>query len=68
MDMDSGILLGLAVAITPTNLALCFFGCLLGTAVGVLPGIGPLATMAMLLPVTFYLSPVGALIMLSGVF
>jgi TctA family transporter len=68
MDLDSGILLGLTVAITPTNLALCFFGCLLGTAVGVLPGIGPLATMAMLLPVTFYLSPVGALIMLSGVF
>lgn len=68
MEFDTGILHGLSVAITPTNLALCFIGCLLGTAVGVLPGIGPLATMAMLLPVTFYLSPVGALIMLSGVF
>lgn len=68
MTVDSGIIHGLLIAATPNNLALCFLGCLLGTAVGVLPGIGPLATMAMLLPVTFYLTPVGALIMLSGVF
>jgi TctA family transporter len=60
--------LGFSVALTPTNLALCLAGCLLGTLIGVLPGIGPSATVAMLMPVTFHLSPVGALIMLAGVF
>ncbi len=60
--------MGLSVAITPTNIALCLVGALAGTLVGVLPGIGPLATIAMLLPVTFGLPPVGALIMLAGVF
>jgi len=60
--------LGFSVALTWQNLALCLAGCVLGTAIGVLPGIGPLTTMAMILPVTFWLPPVGALIMLSGVF
>ena len=60
--------LGFSVAFSPTNLALCFAGCLLGTLIGVLPGIGPSATVAMLMPVTFWLPPVGALIMLAGVF
>jgi TctA family transporter len=60
--------LGFGVAMTPTNLGLCLLGCLLGTLVGVLPGIGPTATVAMLMPITFYLEPTGALIMLSGVF
>jgi putative tricarboxylic transport membrane protein len=64
----SNIALGFSVALTPENLALCMTGCLLGTLIGVLPGIGPTATVAMLLPVTFALSPVGALIMLAGVF
>jgi putative tricarboxylic transport membrane protein len=64
----SNIALGFSVALTPTNLALCLAGCLLGTLIGVLPGIGPTATVAMLMPVTFALSPVGALIMLAGVF
>jgi TctA family transporter len=68
MDLITNLALGLGIAVSPTNLALCFIGCLLGTAIGVLPGIGPLATMAMLLPVTFYLPPVGAIIMLAGVF
>jgi putative tricarboxylic transport membrane protein len=60
--------MGFAVALTWQNLLLCFIGCLLGTIIGVLPGIGPLTTMAMVLPFTFWLGPVGALIMLSGVF
>jgi len=59
---------GFSVAMTPTNLGLCLVGCLLGTLVGVLPGIGPTATVAMLMPITFYLEPTGALIMLAGVF
>ena len=64
----SNIALGFSVALTPGNLALCLAGCLLGTVIGVLPGIGPSATVAMLVPITFYLPPVGALIMLAGVF
>ena len=60
--------MGFGIALTWQNIGLCLFGCVLGTAIGVLPGIGPLTTMAMILPVTFWLSPVGALIMLSGVF
>ncbi len=67
-EIFDNLLLGLSVAITPTNIALCLAGALAGTLVGVLPGIGPLATIAMLLPITFGLPPVGALIMLAGVF
>ena len=67
-DILANIIMGFGVALTWQNIGLCFFGCLVGTAIGVLPGIGPLTTMALLLPVTFWLSPVGALIMLSGVF
>ena len=59
---------GFVVAATPTNIGLCLLGCLVGTLVGVLPGIGPLATIAMLLPITFGLPPVGALIMLAGIY
>ena len=68
LDILSNIIMGFGVALTWENIALCFLGCVIGTAIGVLPGIGPLTTMAMILPVTFWLSPVGALIMLSGVF
>lgn len=67
-DIFANLLFGLSIAVTPTNIALCLIGALAGTLVGVLPGIGPLATIAMLLPVTFGLPPVGALIMLAGVF
>src|SRR5262249_60580547 len=67
-DILSNIVMGFGVALTWQNIALCFLGCVIGTAIGVLPGIGPLTTMAMILPLTFWLSPVGALIMLSGVF
>ena len=52
----------------PINIFLCLVGALVGTLVGVLPGVGPLATIAMLLPITFGLHPVGALIMLAGIY
>jgi TctA family transporter len=60
--------IGFGVALTPLNLLYCFMGVLLGTLIGVLPGIGPVATIAMLLPVTFTLPPVSALIMLAGIY
>ena len=64
----SGLMHGLAIAIEPWNLFYCFVGCLLGTMIGVLPGIGPLNAIAMLLPISFYLTPVSALIMLAGIY
>jgi len=64
----ANITMGFGIALSWQNIGLCFIGCLLGTAIGVLPGIGPLTTMAMILPFTFWLTPTGALIMLSGVF
>src|SRR5881409_3703687 len=60
--------LGFGVALSLQNLFYCFMGVVLGTLIGVLPGIGPVATIAMLLPVTFTLSPVAALIMLAGIY
>ena len=60
--------LGLETALTPANLLFCLIGVALGTAVGVLPGIGPTATIAMLLPITFTFEPVAALIMLAGIY
>ena len=68
VDLFQFLSLGLSVAFSIENLGLVFLGCLLGTLIGVLPGVGPLATFAMLLPVTYYLPPIGALIMLSGVY
>jgi putative tricarboxylic transport membrane protein len=59
---------GLQIAAQPANLLFCFVGVLCGTMIGVLPGIGPVATIAMLLPVTFYLDPVPALTMLAGIY
>src|SRR2546429_5763888 len=52
----------------PMNILLCLIGAVVGTLIGVLPGIGPLATIAMLLPITFGLPPVAALIMLAGIY
>ncbi|MBI3937338.1 MAG: tripartite tricarboxylate transporter permease [Betaproteobacteria bacterium] len=60
--------LGFSTAISLANLAYCFVGVFVGTLIGVLPGIGPLAAIAMLLPITFNLPPVGALIMLAGIY
>lgn len=68
MDAFEHLILGFGVALTPLNLLYCFAGTFLGTLIGVLPGIGPLATIAMLLPITFNLEPTGALIMLAGIY
>src|SRR5437868_11410936 len=68
MELFSNLALGFGVALTPTNLLMCLIGALVGTLVGVLPGIGTIATVAMLLPITFGLPPVGALIMLAGIY
>jgi putative tricarboxylic transport membrane protein len=67
-DVIANLGLGLSVALTLNNVALCFLGCLIGTLVGVLPGVGPVATIAILLPVTLSLDPTGALIMLAGIY
>jgi TctA family transporter len=68
MDVLANLVLGFQTAMSLSNLLYCLIGVFLGTAVGVLPGIGPIATIAMLLPVTFGLPPVSALIMLSGIY
>ncbi|KKB80893.1 hypothetical protein VW35_01450 [Devosia soli] len=68
MDIIGYLGLGFSVALDPINILYCFIGVLLGTLVGVLPGIGPTATIAMLLPITFSLSPAAALIMLAGIY
>jgi len=68
MDLISNLSLGFGVAFTPINLLYAFIGCVLGTLIGVLPGIGPVATIAMLLPATYALPPVSALIMLAGIY
>ena len=67
-DLGSNLYLGLSVALTMQNLFWCFVGAVVGTAIGVLPGVGPVATMALLLPVTYYLPAEGALIMLAGIY
>jgi TctA family transporter len=66
--LQGSLLLGFGVALTPVNLVYCLVGVTLGTLIGVLPGIGPVATIAMLLPATFGLPPVAALIMLAGIY
>src|SRR5579862_2162677 len=68
LDLLHNLALGFGVSLTPMNLFLCLIGALVGTLIGVLPGVGPLATIAMLLPITFGLPPVGALIMLAGIY
>ena len=68
MDILHNMQLGFSVAMTAENLFYCFVGCLVGTMIGVLPGIGPLATLSMLLPVTYKLNPTASIIMLSGIF
>ncbi|MDB5559246.1 MAG: Tripartite tricarboxylate transporter TctA family, partial [Enterovirga sp.] len=68
MELFSDLALGLSTALTWQNLLYCFIGVFLGTLVGVLPGLGPVATIAMLLPVTFSLGPAPAMIMLAGIY
>ncbi|WP_342117115.1 tripartite tricarboxylate transporter permease [Pseudoduganella sp. OTU4001] len=68
MEILSNLSLGFEAAFTLTNLMYCLLGVFIGTAVGVLPGLGPIATIAMLLPATFGLPPIAALIMLAGIY
>src|SRR5215213_4797461 len=68
MDVIANLGLGFAVALTLQNVAYCFIGVLLGTIIGVLPGIGPVTTVAMLLPISFTLQPESALILLAGIY
>jgi TctA family transporter len=68
MDLISNLGLGFMTAASPENLMFCLIGVILGTLIGVLPGIGATATIAMLLPITFQLEPVSSLIMLAGIY
>lgn len=68
MDILANLLLVFETSLSPWNLIYCLVGVLLGTAIGVLPGLGPVATISMLLPITFGLPPVSALIMLAGIY
>ena len=68
MDTLANLSLGFSTALSLANLFYCFIGVVLGTLIGVLPGLGPVATIAMLLPITFNFEPVTALIMLAGIF
>jgi putative tricarboxylic transport membrane protein len=68
MDVLTGLLQGAAIALTPMNLLWCLVGVILGTVVGVMPGLGPPATIAMLLPLTFQMNSTSAIIMLAGIY
>jgi putative tricarboxylic transport membrane protein len=68
MELLAHLATGFGAAVTPVNLGFCLIGVLLGTAIGVLPGIGPVATIALLLPITYGAPPLGALIMLAGIY
>jgi putative tricarboxylic transport membrane protein len=68
MELLGHLAVGFGVALTPANLLFALIGALVGTLIGVLPGIGPIATIAMLLPLTFHLEPTSGLIMLAGIF
>ncbi len=67
-DLFHNLAFGFSVALSAQNVGLAFVGCLVGTLIGVLPGVGPIATITMLLPITFGIEPVGALIMLAGIY
>ena len=68
MDFIADLLYGFSVSLTPVNLLHCFIGVFIGTLIGVLPGIGPVGAISLLLPITLHTSPVGAVIMLSGIY
>ena len=68
MDILGNLEHGFAVALMPMNFLYGFLGAVLGTAIGVLPGLGPPATIAILLPVTYSMPPVSAIIMLAGIY
>ena len=68
MDFFGNILTGFQITFQPVNLLYCFIGCFIGTLIGVLPGIGPTGAVSILLPVTFKISPVASIILLSGIY
>src|SRR3954453_13889672 len=68
MDLFNNLIFGFSVALSLQNLLYCLIGVTVGTLIGVLPGIGPLGTIAILLPITYGVAPVGALIMLAGIY
>ncbi len=69
MDIFTGLINGFSIALMGTNILFCFLGALIGTAIGVLPGLGPAATIALLLPMTYVIgSPVTAIIMMAGIY
>ncbi|MBS3997746.1 MAG: tripartite tricarboxylate transporter permease [Hydrogenophaga sp.] len=68
MDILNGLMLGLESAMQPVTLLYCFIGVFLGTLIGVLPGIGALATISLLLPITYHIPPTAAIVMLAGVY
>jgi len=68
MDVLNNLVAGFQTALTFKNIYLCFIGCLWGTVVGILPGIGPLAGIALLIPATFGMDATGAIIMLAGIY
>ena len=67
-DLFHNLQLGFSTSLSLLNIVLCLGGCLIGTLIGVLPGIGPIATIAMLLPITFNVDPTSALILLAGIY
>src|SRR2546430_11228819 len=68
MDLFDNLIFGFGVALSLQNLLYCLIGVTVGTLIGVLPGIGPLGTIAILMPITYGVAPVGALIMLAGIY
>lgn len=68
MDIFHNLFLGFSVGLQPSNILYCFLGVLMGTLVGVLPGIGPLGAISILLPATFRMDPISAIIMLAGIY
>jgi len=69
MDIFTGLFNGFVIALSGTNILFCFLGAFIGTAIGVLPGLGPAATIALLLPMTYIIgSPVTAIIMMAGIY
>jgi putative tricarboxylic transport membrane protein len=68
MEILNSLMEGFRITLSPTNFLFCFLGVVIGTLIGVLPGIGPTGTVALLLPITFYASPVSAIILLAGIY
>src|SRR5262249_15637093 len=68
MEAIGGLITGFGIIVTLDNLFVCFLGSVIGTLVGVLPGVGPLAALALLLPITFTMTPVGGMAMLASIF